>query len=100
MVRRVVPAARLLVDPGSAAALRQGLGQEDMVDAQPQVPLEAGGPVVPPAEVAAPVMEHPETVPEAVAEQALECCTFRPAGQYRAHPGGGVMHVPVVRCDV
>lgn len=72
MIRRAFAFAHLAVDPGGGALCSQDVGQQHMIDAQPQILLEAEHPVIPPGEAFFGLLEQPETVFEAQRQQAAE----------------------------
>src|SRR5574343_876798 len=100
VVGRPFQLARRAVDAGGAAFLGQRRRQQHVVDAQAEVLLEAEHPVIPPREGLFRLLEQPEAVGQAEADEALEGGAFGFRAEDAAGPGGRSMHVAVVGCGV
>ena len=102
--RRVVGGAlalaHLAVDQGSRAASGERRGEQEMVDAQAKILLEAEHAVIPPGETFFGLVEQAEAVLQSAGEQRAEGGALGVRAEYLAGPGDGVVHVAVIRCDV
>ena len=73
---------------------------QDEIDAQTVVAAESTLPIVPPAERFVGLIEAAKGVGQADVGDGPQGCAFFRAHVYATHPGRGVVHVPVLGCDV
>ncbi len=100
MVRRPLPGPHITVNGTALAALRQFRRHQDMIDAQPQVPLEGVHAVVPPGEASVTLFEETKAIRQPELEQGFKCRALRETEQHLPFPGLGIMNVALFRRNV
>ena len=88
------------IDSTGGAHLLQGVGREDVIDAQTAIPAEGAHAVVPPRECALLLLEEAECVGESLVDHGRKGGSFGVGEQDLPGPGAGVMHVARFGGDV